>query len=112
MTSHPLSLGRVGSACRPSCLAPPPPRWGLTSFGMLNVSDPVGGCSSSARMPRVGTRRRRVRPQPLALPVATPSRPYLLCLQVGSGPRHDLAASVCPHPLTATRQHLAAPPRR
>jgi hypothetical protein len=34
----------------------PPAQWGLTSFGMLNVSDPV--CANPT--------------------VATPSRPYLL----------------------------------
>ena len=38
-----IVTGRVGTACQPS--AP----WGLTSFGILNVSDPVGAlCLSRA----------------------------------------------------------------
>ena len=73
-TVAPLPLdasGRDGSPSRP------PTRWGLTSFGILNVSNPVasrfrpphGGRRVGARLRRalrssaaqVGTRRRRVR---------------------------------------------------
>ena len=44
-----LASGRVGTAYQPS--AP----WGLTSFGILNVSDPVGALCLSRAPPALRT---------------------------------------------------------
>ena len=61
--------GRVGTACQPS--AP----WGLTSFGILNVSDPVGSLCLS-RAPPAG--RGATASRPFAAQRPSPCHPSVL----------------------------------
>jgi hypothetical protein len=59
----------------------PPAQWGLTSFGMLNVSDPIcanpPGRDTVAPLPDAGVSGWRLWTQKGSY-VATPSRPYLI----------------------------------